>query len=123
MIWALLAGCAEEAPTPTAGVSFTEEIEPRLLACTGCHAGEAPDGSFDLTDGSMYDRLVEVPSGQAPDLFLVEPGNADYSYLWHKVNGTQSLAGGAGTRMPMGAPWTEADIELLRWWIELGAAP
>ena len=81
--------------------SFEEHIEPMFKSCLACHQGEAPDGGFDLT-GDMYARLVEQRSIQAESLNLVEPGDSAYSYLWHKLNGSQSLAGGAGTRMPMG---------------------
>lgn len=133
LLLGLLTACADDGLTPAAtddpvdtdGIlepSFAEHIEPMLFQCTGCHRGEAPDGSFDMSGDDLYGALVDQPSGQAP-LDLVEPGDAEYSYLWHKINGTQSLAGGAGTRMPMGDRWSDEDIEKLAIWIDLGAAP
>lgn len=132
-VWLLglaLVGCADDlepAGTETdsilVDVSFEEHIQPKLVACTGCHGGEAPDGGFVLAGGGMYDRIVDVASGQSEKMMLVEPGNSDESYLWHKINGTQSLAGGAGTRMPLGERWSDEDIELLGLWIDLGALP
>jgi len=124
-------GCAQDS-LETAGtdtdpqvelvdVTFTEHIEPLLVECTGCHRGDAPDGGFDMYGDDLYDRLVDQPSGQAQDLDLVEPGDAAYSYLWHKINGSQSVAGGAGTRMPLGDPWPDEDVELVALWIDLGA--
>ncbi|MFK7931278.1 MAG: c-type cytochrome domain-containing protein [Myxococcota bacterium] len=100
-------------------VTFEEYIEPKLSGCVGCHQGEKPDGALDLT-GDLYDKLMTLPSGQT-DMALIEPGDANYSYIWHKINGSQSLAGGAGTRMPLGTAWSEEDIELLALWIDLGA--
>jgi len=106
---------------PVIEVTFSEYIEPKLQTCVGCHRGDKPDGALDLT-GDMYEILTTTPSGQA-DMALVEPEDAAYSYLWHKINGSQSLAGGAGTRMPLGERWSDEDIELLALWIDLGAAP
>lgn len=130
-----VAACAGPDPSATDGpggdtdvvvvdVTFSEHIEPLLAPCVACHRGETADGSFDLTaDEDMRALLVDVPSGQAASLSLVEPGDAEYSYLWHKINGTQTLAGGAGSRMPLGERWPAEDIELLGLWIDLGAAP
>lgn len=119
----LLVGCADTQDTsPIEGtVSFADEIQPILASCAGCHQGETPDGSLDLS-GDMYAKLVEQASGQS-DLALVEPGDSRYSYVWHKLNGSQSLAGGAGTRMPLGTPLTADDIELVGLWIDAGAEP
>lgn len=101
------------------GLSFEDDIEPMFTGCIGCHAGETPDGALLLT-GDLYTVLLETDSAQA-DMRLVEPGDAMHSYVFHKINGTQSVAGGAGTRMPLGEPWADADIELLATWIDVGA--
>ena len=126
---ALLGACVEEVePVDTdpriieQNPSFEEHIEPMLATCVACHQGAAPDGGFDMT-GELYDKLVGVNSVQAESLAFVEPGDSRQSYLWHKINGSQSLAGGAGTRMPLGDPWPEEDVALLALWIDLGAEP
>ena len=119
---ALLVGCAGDHTGLDAGtISFAAEVQPLLSTCAGCHQGEAPDGALDLS-GGLYATLVDQPSGQS-DLLLVEPGDSRYSYVWHKLNGTQSVAGGAGTRMPLGAPLSDAEIDLVALWIDAGAAP
>ena len=51
---------------------------------------------------------------------LIEPGNHLQSYLWHKVAGTQSIAGGLGQQMPLANHWSSEDIDLLAQWIDLG---
>jgi uncharacterized membrane protein len=54
---------------------------------------------------------------------LVVPGDSLYSYLWHKVNGSQSIAGGSGTSMPIGEVFTDEEIALVAAWIDAGANP
>jgi hypothetical protein len=52
---------------------------------------------------------------------LVTPGDSLNSYLFHKVNGTQSLADGSGTQMPIGQAMSDDEIDLIRQWIDDGA--
>ncbi|MEL6345423.1 MAG: hypothetical protein AAFV53_20110 [Myxococcota bacterium] len=146
MIWALLLGCVDVPDNKTepgggdtavdtgdmvddtdadmaSGPTFSDDIEPLLRPCVGCHQGEAPDGSFDMSGDDLYGDIVEQPSGQAVDMMLIEPGDHLYSYLWHKLNGSQSVAGGAGTSMPLGTSWTEEQLDQFALWIDLGAQP
>ncbi len=114
-------GCADGEPGDTDDEVGFDLVRAQLGGCIGCHSGPAPDGALDLS-GDTRQVLLDTPSGQS-DLPLVEPGDALYSYLYHKVNGTQSVAGGAGSRMPLGEPWTEEQVERLALWIDLGARP
>ncbi len=52
---------------------------------------------------------------------LVEPGDADDSYLMHKLNGTHLDVGGSGSQMPLGSSLGIADIATIRDWINGGA--
>lgn len=56
---------------------------------------------------------------------LVEPGDAEGSYLYLKcLPDFESRGIGSGLVMPADAPLLEAaDLELLRAWIDGGAAP
>lgn len=118
----LLAACAPETPEPQAPTfSFAERVRPDLAGCIGCHAGDVPDGGLDLT-GDLYDRLLSTPSQQS-DLALVEPFDSRASYLWHKLRGTQGIAGGSGTRMPLGDPLPDEAIARVEEWIDRGAEP
>jgi len=105
------------------GMSFARDIEPMMIACTGCHSGETPDGSFLLPIDGMYDAIVGRPSGQTKEMLMVTPGDSLYSYIWHKLNGSQAIAGGAGTAMPLGQRWSDEDVQRIADWIDLGAAP
>ena len=98
---------------PTA---YERDLAPLLLACTGCHSGEEAESGLDLSDPWA---IVGVQSTQA-EMMLLEPYNHLESYLWHKVAGTQGIAGGLGTGMPIGDTWSDENIELLALWIDLG---
>lgn len=93
--------------------------------CAQCHIGAAaPLGLVLSDDQTSYDNLVGVTSTQAPMFMRVRAGDADGSYLIHKLEGTQV----AGNRMPNGCPTTQpcldADtIGVIRQWIADGAAP
>jgi hypothetical protein len=91
-------------------------------ACVTCHTnvGHAPFANLNLTHDVAYDQLVGVPSSEKPGLLRVAPGNADASYIVHKVEG---LPGIVGVRMPRGSgPYlTDGQILILRRWIDNGA--
>ncbi len=79
---------------------------------------------LDLSPGYAYQSIVQVPSGQTlGTLNFIEPGDPEMSYLWHKLNGTQSEVGGYGNDMPMGmlTRLTPQEIETIEAWILAGA--
>ena len=76
---------------------YVNDIQPILSQnCAGCHGSS---GGFTLS----YDNMVNVPSNQST-LDLIEPGSANDSYIWHKINGTQASVGGSGGVMPPSPP-------------------
>ena len=79
-------------------------------------------GQLRLTLEDAYINLLE-PSEQLPMMMLVQPGSSDKSYLWQKLNDTQKDVGGKGKRMPPGGLLDPADLELIRQWLDTGAAP
>ncbi len=90
--------------------------------CVGCHSGEAPQGSLDLSPGVAYDNLVEVPS-VGSDLARIYPGARERSSLWLKVYANVDPSVTSLSPMPPSGPVPTADeLELLRLWI-LGGAP
>ncbi len=131
-------GAKGEAPPLT----WEADIAPVFgrAACAACHTDgdRDDDGKPDDVDGDGVADLVPTPpfldvdpleavlgvaSNQTFEMALVEPSDHLYSYLWHKINGSQSLAGGSGTSMPLGGTLTESDIELVATWIDEGASP
>lgn len=112
-------------PPGDAPFSFRDDVQPiftRTCALAGCHGGGALGFPLDLSPGTAYGQLVDVPSIESP-LDRVEPGAPDLSYLVHKLQGTYDAAGGACCRMPLGqAALPDAEIGVIRSWIEQGAA-
>ena len=100
---------------------FARDVLPILQAnCTGCHR-PGGFGPFSLLPNAAHANLVDVASAQAP-LDLVTPGDADASYLVHKLAGTHRDVGGGGSQMPRGRPaLSQAEQELIREWIQAGA--
>ncbi len=92
--------------------------------CAGCHNGGQPaggqlPGSMDLRSGNSFASLVNVASIEQPTLMRVKPGDADNSYVIHKIEGT---AGIAGARMPLGGPvLDQPTIDQVRSWVASGA--
>jgi hypothetical protein len=105
-----------------------------------CHIGPTPTGGLNLEPASAHAELVNVvpdnPAAAAAGMKLVDPGNADNSYLLDKlcgpdpgdpdprpaVCGTHDLSSGEGDAMP---PPTgglaEAKINAIYDWIAAGA--
>lgn len=86
--------------------------------CTACHAGAAAPQGLRLEAGMSHAMLVGVASVEVPELFRVEAGNPDDSYIIHKLEGTQTF----GDRMPQGGPYlSQTTIDAIRQWITDGA--
>ena len=86
--------------------------------CTACHAGGAAPQGLRLDATNSYTMLVGVSSAEVPSLKRVAPGDANNSYIIHKLEGHQSV----GARMPFGGPYLDAQtIGLIRQWIDNGA--
>jgi hypothetical protein len=92
------------------------------LACINCHTdqGRTPAGGLLLVDGRSYASIVNIVSRFKAGATLVIPGDADNSYLIHKLEGRSDIT---GSRMPRGTgPFlTQGQMEIIRRWIALGA--
>ena len=87
-------------------------------SCTSCHSGTSPSQGLNLSAGAAYGNTVNVPSTEVASLDLVEPGDADNSYLMQKLEGTAQ----SGEQMPNGGPYLSTTLrQLVRDWIDAGA--
>ncbi len=119
----VLGGCDGGDPAEPAPPTFTE-IHERVLQAScvfaTCHkGGPSPAGDLSLERDEAYASLVDVPSSAAAGRVRVVPGDPDASYVLEKITAS---APAAGEPMPPDAPLEADRIELLRAWIEAGAA-
>jgi hypothetical protein len=87
-----------------------------------CHkSGATSAGMMNLegTDDEVHARLVDVPAAGITGRIRVIAGDPDTSYVMEKLT---SDTPAAGERMPLDAPLEPDRIELVRAWIEAGAA-
>ncbi len=126
MIALVLVACSDGSPTDDAAYLYVSTVEPLLMQrCVACHS--PADTSLlvcscqlDLS-GHLTKPMINVLSTQSTAMDYIEPGDHLYSYLWHKLNGTQSIADGSGTSMPLGGVLTEMEIDAVADWIDAGA--
>lgn len=107
---------ADAGPTPT----FAADVLPILQASCSCH-GAGAEAGVDLSDEAAYDTLV---FGEATiGVPFVVPEQPDASYVVLKLRGEQASVGGGGSRMPLGTPLAQDEIDAIAAWIEGGAPP
>jgi mono/diheme cytochrome c family protein len=106
-------GATRADESPPARIDFVRDVRPIFQArCLGCHGPEKQRG------GLRLDRKESVLAGGDSQKPAVVPGKSGDSQLIRLVTGTE-----AGMRMPpKGAPLPEAEIRLLRAWVDQGAA-
>ena len=119
-------GSSDETGTETL-VDYMTQIQPiwDMRCVTGCHieSGIAQTDGPILTAAQSYMDLVNAASPTVPGIDEVEPGDVDKSYLWHKLLNTQSNVSGLGAQMPLGGMLPQAELDLIKLWIEQGANP
>lgn len=90
-------------------------------AKSGCHSGSAPQVGMNLEQGNVYNSIVGVQSVFAPGLQRIDPGDADASAIVQALEGTII----AIPQMPLDNQGgiAQADIDVIRLWINNGANP
>ncbi len=100
-------------PEPPVWTPACQVIEAR---CTSCHN---PQQTYPDLSPATLSSLIGAPSLQDDGQVLVVAGDADASYLIHKVEG--SLGPGQGEQMPLEGAWLSApEIDLLREMVNSG---
>jgi hypothetical protein len=91
-------------------------------ACVSCHSGtgRTPLGGLNLDHAVAYDQCVNAPSRGRLGAIRVLPGDAEGSYMIHKLEGTPGIA---GLRMPRNGPpyLTDGQVLIIKRWIAIGA--
>ncbi|MEM6289934.1 MAG: hypothetical protein AAGA54_01675 [Myxococcota bacterium] len=105
------------------GVTWEARVRPILEAnCGGCHSEAENQGELVLVGEGVYKRLLE-PSLQVPDLNLIEPADAEASYLYQKLVGGDDIVGNPMPFNPLTGEGrlTEAELGDILTWISNGA--
>jgi hypothetical protein len=125
-------GCGDEKRLPTdpgepasETATFTRvqnEVFTPSCALSGCHLGPASLAQEGLVlSGNAYPNIVGVPANQNRSIFRVTPGKLANSYLWRKISpGAGTIV---GEPMPQTGFISDAQRQLVRDWILLGAQP
>jgi len=104
---ALLPGLLCAAETTPVRDPFSQSVAPLLLSrCVGCHSGDEPQGGLNLLQQKRLRKGGD--SGTA-----IVPGKPADSLIWQRV---------AADEMPPKHPLSSAEKQVLRTWIEQGAA-
>jgi hypothetical protein len=107
-------------PKPTAVAKFNEDVQPiftKKCAHPSCH-GAAKSAGMQLSQGEAYANIVGVKSTEDPQLYRIDPGKPDSSYMVLKLEGKQKI----GAQMPLtGGPLPQKDIQIIRSWVKDGA--
>ncbi len=122
----LVAGCEHADPLDPNRIDPTlSSIQMNIFdlncALSGCHVGGSPNlpGVMNLSAGQARANIVGVRSIEMSNLFRIDPGNPDNSYLVWKIEGR---AGIVGAQMPFGRlPLSAEEITAIRQWITDGA--
>ena len=129
--------CTPMCPVDTTVVGpldFATEVEPIFLNnCSNgaCHTGAGLGGTKILTAGMICATTVGVVAAETTGTTMmprITAGDAEQSYLFHKVRGTHNCPppdgpDGSGGRMPYGAPClSPTDLGTIRAWIDDGAS-
>ena len=105
------------------GVTWEARVRPILEAnCGGCHSEAEQQGDLVLVGDGVYARLLEK-SAQVPEFALIEPGDAEASYLYMKLVGADGITGNIMPFNPLTGEGrlTEAELGDILTWISNGA--
>lgn len=103
-------------------LTLTRDVQPILnKECSECHGAKSHKGKLDVSEGSAFKNLVNVPSDEVPTMMRVKPGEPEQSYLWLKVDHRAK----EGSGMPKGVFYSKKlpqdQLDLIKNWIAQGA--
>ena len=103
--------------------SFSQDVWAGIIqnncAVSGCHGNGSSQFGLNMDLPNMYNNTVNVLAAQDSGRFRINPGNAEESFLYRKVDPSLSQA---GSPMPLNrTPLNSSQLEVLRTWINEGA--
>jgi hypothetical protein len=123
MLGLILAGCAAEEPTEAPTLTRVQsEVFDASCAFSSCHGDGGGSGDLSLVDGTSYGELVGVAADIDSAVIRVVPGDADASFLVAKLENTQDPETQGDAMPTTGGGLDDERLQLVRDWIEAGAA-
>ncbi len=117
----------EPGTTPDGPTTLSSIRDTVFPSCTwsACHGGESPAAGLNLAAEDLHAELLNHSVAADSNMALVEPGDADRSWLYQRLALCEptGASGGAYAHMPLGDPvlMDAALIAKVRAWIEDGA--
>jgi len=91
------------------------------MACTDCHGEKHQKSKLNLSPATAKQALINQPSDEMPKLMRVKPGDLEGSYLWQKLEGKAAKGKGMPRGIFSSKRLPDAQLEVIRKWIEAGA--
>lgn len=102
--------------------SYSKDVQPIFdKACVDCHGAKKAKAKLNLDAAVALKGLVDVPSEQVPGTVRVKPGDPEQSYLWLKLDHRAKEGDGMPKGMFGAKKLPQADLDLIKAWIEGGA--
>ena len=121
--WLTFAAACDDGEDQDAPPTFTElherVLQPSCVFATCHQQGASAAGMMALDRDLAHAALVDVSAVAAPGRIRVIPGDPEQSYVMEKITNATPTA---GEQMPPDAPLEAERVELVRAWIEAGAA-
>jgi hypothetical protein len=112
------AAVAAEDPKPT----LKTDVQPIFdMACADCHGVKHQRSKLNLSAATSYKALINVASDEVPKLVRVKPGDLENSYLWQKLQNKAAKGKGMPRTIFSTKRLPDAQLEVIRKWIEAGA--
>lgn len=107
-------------PAPPSFTEVHERVFQVSCVFSTCHkGGPSPAGMMSLERDEAHAALIDVPSSVVAGKIRVVPADPDASYVLEKLTAPMPAD---GDTMPPNAPLEAERIDLVRQWIEAGAA-
>ena len=109
-------------PPPNVRPFTTQELQDRFDEdCLACHGPPQAEVQLDLS-APFSEAVINVQAAQV-DMFHIEPGSREKSWIYQKIRYRQIDFMGDGEGMPPDHIWTAHDAERLGLWIDALAQP
>ncbi len=121
-LFALALLLSPAARAEAAAPSLKTDVQPIFdMACADCHGVKHQRAKLNLSPATIKEQLVNHASDEVPQMLRVKPGDLDGSYLWLKLQNKAPKGKGMPRGIFSSKRLPDAQLEVIRKWIEAGA--